>query len=116
MSKPGKLIKIPTCISETYYVDTPTASMAKLAPGASAAKAAGYVTFHDPGLIDRDKWRELHDPPYVRAIITGKGPHQELLLLETKRGIVVSWPAFALVLYEKFLCSFLSFKCCLEAD
>ena len=47
--------------------------MKKLAPVARAAEAAGYVTLHDPGLIDRDKLRTLHDPDYVRAFITGKG-------------------------------------------
>ncbi len=65
---------IPTCFSDTYSADTPTASMAKLAPVARAADRAGYVRLHDPGLIDRDKLRSLHDPAYVRAVITGKGP------------------------------------------
>jgi len=73
-AKPEMLTKIPTYFSETYAADTPTASMAKLAPVARAAEQAGYVTFHDPGLVDLDKLRELHDPNYVRAIITGKGP------------------------------------------
>jgi acetoin utilization deacetylase AcuC-like enzyme len=48
--------------------------MAKLAPVARAAELAGYVRIHDPGMIDRDRLRELHDPNYVRAVITGKGP------------------------------------------
>lgn len=48
--------------------------MAKLAPVARAAERAGYVRLHDPGMIDRDRLRELHDPNYVRAVITGKGP------------------------------------------
>jgi len=65
--------KIPTCFSDAYSADTPTASMRKLAPVARAAEAAGYVTLHDPGLIDRDKLRSLHTPDYVRAFITGKG-------------------------------------------
>lgn len=65
--------KIPTCFSDTYSADTPTASMAKLAPVARAAERAGYVSLHDPGLIDREKLRMLHDPDYVRAFITGKG-------------------------------------------
>ena len=65
---------IPTCFSDTYSADTPTASMTKLAPVARAAELAGYVRLHDPGLIDRDKLRSLHDPAYVRAVITGKGP------------------------------------------
>jgi acetoin utilization deacetylase AcuC-like enzyme len=65
--------KIPTCFSDNYSAETSTASMKKLAPVARAAEAAGYVTFHDPGLIDRDKLRSLHDPSYVRAFITGKG-------------------------------------------
>jgi acetoin utilization deacetylase AcuC-like enzyme len=67
------LSSIPTCFSENYSADTPTASMAKLAPVARAAERAGYVRLHDPGLIDREKLRVLHDPDYVRAFITGKG-------------------------------------------
>jgi acetoin utilization deacetylase AcuC-like enzyme len=47
--------------------------MKKLGPVARAAESAGYVTLHDPGLIDRDRLRSLHDPDYVRAFITGKG-------------------------------------------
>ena len=64
---------IDAFFSDTYSADTPTASMAKLAPVAHAAERAGYVALHDPGLIDREKLRELHDPDYVRAFITGKG-------------------------------------------
>jgi len=64
---------IPACFSDTYSAETPTASMRKLAPVARAAEAAGYVTLHDPGLLDRAKLRSLHDPAYVRAFITGKG-------------------------------------------
>jgi acetoin utilization deacetylase AcuC-like enzyme len=64
---------ILTCFSDTYSADTPTASMRKLAPVARAAEAVGYATLHDPGLIDRDKLRSLHDPDYVRAFITGEG-------------------------------------------
>jgi acetoin utilization deacetylase AcuC-like enzyme len=47
--------------------------MRKLAPVARAAEAVGYVTLHDPGLIDREKLRSLHDHDYVCAFITGKG-------------------------------------------
>ena len=47
--------------------------MRKLAPVARAAEAAGYVTLHDPGLVDRDKLRSLHDPDYVHAFIIGEG-------------------------------------------
>jgi acetoin utilization deacetylase AcuC-like enzyme len=67
------LSSIPTCFSDNYSAETSTASMKKLAPVAHAAESAGYVTLHDPGLIDRDKLRSLHDPDYVRAFITGKG-------------------------------------------
>ena len=67
------LSSIPTCFSDNYSAETSTASMKKLAPVARAAEAAGYVTLHDPGLIDREKLRSLHDPDYVRAFITGKG-------------------------------------------
>jgi hypothetical protein len=65
--------KIPTCFSDTYSADTSTASMRKLAPVARTAEAAGYVTLHDPGLVERDKLRSLHDPDYVHAFITGEG-------------------------------------------
>jgi acetoin utilization deacetylase AcuC-like enzyme len=65
--------KIPTCFSDTYSADTPTASMRKLAPVARAAQTAGYVTLQDPGLVDLDKLRSLHDPDYVWAFITGEG-------------------------------------------
>lgn len=68
-----KITKIPTCFSDAYSADTPTASMRKLAPVARAAEAAGYITLHDPGSVDRDKLRTLHDPDYVRAFITGRG-------------------------------------------
>jgi hypothetical protein len=37
--------------SETYSADTPSASMAKLAPVARAAEQAGYVRLYDPGSI-----------------------------------------------------------------
>ena len=72
-SYPLTIKKILTCFSDNYSAETSTASMKKLAPVARAAEAAGYVTLHDPGLIDRDKLRTLHDPDYVRAFITGKG-------------------------------------------
>jgi acetoin utilization deacetylase AcuC-like enzyme len=72
-SYPLTIKKIPTCFSDNYSAETSTASMKKLAPVARAAEAAGYVTLHDPGLIDRDKLRTLHNPDYVRAFITGKG-------------------------------------------
>jgi acetoin utilization deacetylase AcuC-like enzyme len=72
-AKMESVSKIPTCFSDTYSADTPTTSMRKLAPVARAAEAAGYVTLHDPGLIDREKLRSLHDHDYVRAFITGKG-------------------------------------------
>ena len=47
--------------------------MRKLAPVALAADESGYVELYDPGLVDREKIRSLHDPDYVRAFITGKG-------------------------------------------
>ncbi|MFZ0616666.1 MAG: hypothetical protein WAN16_09515 [Chthoniobacterales bacterium] len=72
-AKREMISKIPTFFSDTYSADTSTASMRKLAPVARAAEAAGYVTLHDPGLIDRDKLRSLHDPDYVHAFIIGKG-------------------------------------------
>ena len=67
------LSSIPTCFSNNYSAETSTASMRKLSPVAHAAESAGYVSLHDPGLIDRDKLRSLHDPDYVQAFITGKG-------------------------------------------
>jgi acetoin utilization deacetylase AcuC-like enzyme len=66
--------RIEAFFADSYSADTPTASMRKLAPVARAAEAAGYVRLHDPGLIDREPLRRLHDPDYVRAIITGQGP------------------------------------------
>ena len=72
-SYPFIIKKIPTCFSDNYSAETSTASMKKLTPVARAAESAGYVTLHDPGLIDQDKLRTLHDPDYVRAFITGKG-------------------------------------------
>jgi acetoin utilization deacetylase AcuC-like enzyme len=70
---PDKRSRIPTCFSENYSAETSSASMRKLEPVARAAEEAGYVTLHDPGLLEREKLQTLHDPDYVRAFINGKG-------------------------------------------
>ena len=65
---------IKTCFAEKYFADTPTASMRKLPPVAEAARKAGYAELIDPGFIEPDKLRRLHDPAYVEAFLAGQEP------------------------------------------
>ena len=64
---------IKTCFSESYFADTPTASMRKLPAVAKAVQKAGYAELVDPGSIDPAKLRRLHDPGYVEAFLKGEG-------------------------------------------
>ncbi len=67
-------MKIKTCFSSTYYAETPTASMRKLPVVAQLIEDAGYAELVDPGTIDLEQLRRLHDPKYVDAFLSGKGP------------------------------------------
>ncbi len=65
---------IPTCYSPTYFAETPTASMRKLPAIARAVEALELAELVDPGTLDPDKLRRLHDPAYVDAFLAGQGP------------------------------------------
>lgn len=67
-------MRIKTCFSNTYYADTPTASMRKLSVVARLAETSGYAEMVDPGTIDIEQLHRLHDPEYVASFISGKGP------------------------------------------
>lgn len=67
-------MKIKTCFSDIYYADTPTASMRKLSVVARLVAEAGYAELVDPGIIDPEQLRSLHDSEYVASFLSGNGP------------------------------------------
>jgi hypothetical protein len=66
-------MKIKTCFSASYYAETPTASMRKLPVVAQLAEQQGFAQLVDPGTIDPEKLRKLHNPFYVEAFLNGEG-------------------------------------------
>lgn len=66
--------KLKTCYSSSYYAITPTNSMEKLTAIADVLDEEHLVELIDPGLIDTDILRQLHDPNYVDAFLKGEKP------------------------------------------
>lgn len=66
--------RLQTCYSPRYYAITPTNSMEKLTAIADVLIEENITDFLDPGLIDVDILRNLHDPNYVDAFINGQKP------------------------------------------
>lgn len=66
--------RLQTCYSPRYYAITPTNSMEKLTAIADVLAEENITDFLDPGLIDTDILRNLHDPNYVDAFISGQKP------------------------------------------
>lgn len=66
--------RLKTCYSPRYYAVTPTNSMEKLTAIAEMLDEERLVDFIEPDLINPDILRELHDPIYVDAFLTGQKP------------------------------------------
>lgn len=66
--------RLQTCYSPRYYAITPTNSMEKLTAIADVLIEENITDFLDPGLVDVDILRNLHDPNYVDAFINGQKP------------------------------------------
>lgn len=66
--------KLKTCYSPYYYAITPTNSMEKLTAIANVLEEEELTEFIEPDLIDVNLLRELHDPTYVDAFLTGQKP------------------------------------------
>lgn len=66
-------MKIKTCFAASYYAETRTASMRKLPVVAQLAEQQGFALLVDPGSIDPEKLRRLHNPFYVEAFLSGEG-------------------------------------------
>ena len=62
------------CYSPKYYADTHTNSMEKLTVVAETLHQCPKVRFHAPAPLDLDLLRQLHDPDYVNAFLTGHPP------------------------------------------
>ena len=104
-------MKIKTCFAASYYAETRTASMRKLPVVAQLAEQQGFAQLVDPGSIDPEKLRRLHNPFYVEAFLSGEGalarhgPHYECGALLTSateesemvlpRGLAPRTSAFA---------------------
>lgn len=65
---------IRACYSDRYNVTTHTKSMEKLAAVALAVEARGLAELVDPGVIDIELLRELHDPELVDDFLVGRKP------------------------------------------
>lgn len=62
---------LDVCYSPHYFARTHTNSMEKLSAVADALKTWGKIRFHEPPSIDIDLLRQLHDPQYIDAFLTG---------------------------------------------
>ena len=62
---------LDVCYSPDYFAHTHTNSMEKLAAVAEALKSWSSIRFHEPDDLDLDLLRQLHDPNYVEAFLTG---------------------------------------------
>lgn len=74
MSPLRKLDKpvLNVCYSPAYYADTHTNSMEKLTVVAETLQQYPQVRFHEPEALDLDLLRQLHEPTYVEAFLTGQ--------------------------------------------
>ena len=63
---------LKACYSPRYYAQTHTKSMEKLTAVADVLRAQQMVELIDPGLIDIEILKELHNPQYVEAFVAGE--------------------------------------------
>ena len=59
------------CYSAQYFAFTHTNSMEKLTAVADALHEKAYIRFHAPSVLDIEVLKQLHDPAYVEAFLTG---------------------------------------------
>ena len=62
---------LKACYSPRYYAQTHTNSMEKLTAVADVLQQQQWVELIDPGLIDIDILKKLHNPQYVDAFFAG---------------------------------------------
>ncbi|MFB2538579.1 MULTISPECIES: histone deacetylase [unclassified Acinetobacter] len=65
---------LKTCYSSRYYAITHTRSMEKLTAVAEVLAAEHIAELVDPGLIDINILKKLHNPAYVDAFVQGQKP------------------------------------------
>lgn len=65
---------LKACYSPRYYASTHTNSMEKLTAVADALAEANIAELVDPGIIDPDILKQLHEPSYVDAFVNGIKP------------------------------------------
>lgn len=65
---------LKTCYSPRYYAVTHTNSMEKLSAVAEVLEIENISSMIDPGLIDIEILKQLHNPEYVQAFYDGKKP------------------------------------------
>ena len=63
---------LKACYSPRYYAQTHTNSMEKLTAVADVLRAQQMVELIDPGLIDVEILKKLHNPQYVEAFLAGE--------------------------------------------
>ena len=63
---------LKACYSPRYYAQTHTNSMEKLTAVADVLRAQQMVELIDPGLIDFEILKKLHNPQYVEAFLAGE--------------------------------------------
>lgn len=64
---------VRTAYSETYFAQTPQASMRKLPLVAKAASTSGFAQLVKPVPVTRQQLELIHDPTYVECILSGQG-------------------------------------------
>jgi acetoin utilization deacetylase AcuC-like enzyme len=69
-----QLHAVRTAFSESYFSNTRTPSMRKLPLVARQAAEAGFARLHGPQPASQADLEHIHDPAYVRSILTGDGP------------------------------------------
>ncbi|MCH7308605.1 histone deacetylase [Acinetobacter sp. NIPH 1852] len=63
---------LKACYSPRYYAQTHTNSMEKLTAVADVLRTNQMVELIDPGLIDVEILKKLHNPQYVEAFVSGQ--------------------------------------------
>ena len=74
------------CYSPHYFAHTHTNSMEKLSAVANAISELDGIQLHAPSRIDPNILKQLHDPNYVDAFLTGT-PEK----LATFQGLKLMW-------------------------